>query len=130
MRQITSRSVGSVSCVSRCLAASGLQIGLQNGLLVCSSRSLRHDLDRSSYLARHPLGAFTVPELTGRARAARDLNHGEDTIRSEIIDAVASGRAQDLTLEPAVGRELAATGALPPVRFHCSARVTFGPLLV
>jgi len=35
--QIPSRSVGSVSCVSRCLVASGLQIGLQNGLLVCGS---------------------------------------------------------------------------------------------
>ena len=92
--------------------------------------SVGTNLDSSSYPARHPLGAFTVPELTGRARAARDLNQSEGTIRSEIIDAVASGRAQDLTLEPAVGGGLAATGALPPLRFHCSARVTFGPSLV
>jgi hypothetical protein len=89
----------------------------------------RHNLDSSSYPARHPLSAFTVPELTGRTRAARDLNQSEGTIRSEIIDAAASGRAQDLTLEPAVGAGLAATGALPPLRFHCSARVTIGPSL-
>jgi hypothetical protein len=37
--QITSRSVGSVSPVPRCLAASGLQIGLQNRPSICSSRS-------------------------------------------------------------------------------------------
>jgi len=34
--QIPSRSVGSVSSVSSCLAASGLQIGLQNRLLICT----------------------------------------------------------------------------------------------
>ena len=32
-----------------------------------------------------------VQELAARARAARDLNQSEGTIRSEIIDAVASG---------------------------------------
>ena len=75
------------------------------------------------------MGGFTVPELTGRAWTARDLNHSEDTIRSAAIAAVVSGRAQDLTLEPGAGEELPATGALPPLRFHCSARVTIGPLL-
>jgi hypothetical protein len=35
--QIPSRSVGFVSPVSHCLAASGLQIGLQNRRLICSS---------------------------------------------------------------------------------------------
>jgi hypothetical protein len=76
------------------------------------------------------LGGFTVPELTGRVWTARDLNPSEDTIRSAAIAAVVSGRAQDLTLEPGADCELAAAGALPPLRFHCSARVTFGPLLV
>ena len=75
------------------------------------------------------MGGFTVPELTGRAWTARDLNHSEDTVRSATIAAVASGRAQDLTLEPGAGEELPATAALPPLRFHCSARVTIGPLL-
>ena len=80
--------------------------------------------------SQHPLSGFTVPELTGRWWTARDLGQNEDTIWSPIIGAVTSGSVQDLTLEPAVGAALLATGALPPLRFHCSARVTFGPLLV
>ena len=98
--------------------------------VVAVSDHASDSLDRSSYLARHPFGAFTVPELTGRARTAGDLSQSEGTIRSATIAAVASERAQDLTLRPAAGKELSATGALPPSRFHCSARVTFGPLLV
>jgi hypothetical protein len=74
--QIPSRSVGSVSLLSGCLAASGLQIGLQNRQFICDFLRLPHpDGCRSwatavaSRLARQPCDLPGLDTAGGRDAA-------------------------------------------------------------
>jgi hypothetical protein len=96
-----SRSVGSVSPVSYCLAASGLQIGLQNRLLICRFPApLRALLWLPSLGARHRV----------RTRQATARRRGLDTRR------VASGRARRQAARRPVA--ITAAGSAPGHRPH------------
>jgi hypothetical protein len=77
--QVTSRSVGSVSPVSPCPVASGLQIGLQNRRLICSSTTFPAlpQLPAAIPGAPHPVRArrTTSPPVMPDAEPRRPGRH-------------------------------------------------------